>query len=144
MMKMRVPRGCASRYGMVPAMAFGAALGAAPALGQGADGCSRDAVRVGGTPVDVVLCVPASGQHRRKEGRAVDVVVSETLSANGRSFTRNVPLEFMDGGETTRTIDDVSLAPLGIAKSLHVTLGYRSGAIRLEHALLLPDAIGLK
>jgi hypothetical protein len=115
------------------------------ALAQAAEGCSHDVLRVDGTPVEVTLCVPPAGETRRKgEGKAVNVNVTETFSANGQSFSREVPLEFLEGSETSRTMDDVPLAKLGIGKSLHLTIGYRPGSVRLEHAMLLPGAINLK
>lgn len=131
------------------AHAFGALLVAGmlagrPALGQPGGECSRDVFKVDGTSLEVTLCVPPAAGARRGEGTPVKVGVSETFSANGESFSRTVPLEFLDGGETLRTIDDVPLAKLGIPKSLHLTIGYRPGSVRLEHAMLVPGAISLK
>jgi hypothetical protein len=127
-----------------PALVLGTLLSGEAAWGQPGDGCSHDVLHIAGTPVNVVLCVSPEGQRRKGAGRAVNVGIVETLSANGNSFSRTVPLEFMDGGEASRTIDDVSLHPLGIDKSLHLTMRYRPGLVRLEHAMLVPDAISLK
>ena len=40
--------------------------------------------------------------------------------------------------------EDVSLAPLGLQYTLHLTLAYRQAAVSIEHALLLPGAVPLK
>jgi hypothetical protein len=44
----------------------------------------------------------------------------------------------------SRTIDDVSLARLGIARTLHMTIAYKLGSAKLERALLIPGALVLK
>jgi hypothetical protein len=124
--------------------AFVMLLAAVPASAQGGDVCSHDAVAVEGTQVEVTLCVPPATGPRKGEGKPVSVIVTETFSAGGTSFTRSVPLDFLVGGETSRTIDDVPLTRLGIAKSLHLTIAYRPGTVRLDHALLVPGAITLK
>jgi hypothetical protein len=119
-----------------------ALLGTVPVGAEG-DACSHDTLAVDGSPVEVTLCVPAPAA-RRGEGKPVSVSVSETFAAGGSSFTRSVALDFLDGAETSRTIDDAPLHKLGIGKSLHLTIAYRAGTVRLEHAMLVPGAISLK
>lgn len=118
-------------------------LGTVPASAQG-DACSRDTLAVDGSPVEVTLCVPAALAARKGEGKPVSVSVSETFGAGGSSFTRSVALDFLEGAETSRTIDDVPLHKLGIGKTLHLTIAYRAGTVRLEHAMLVPGAVSLK
>ena len=43
-----------------------------------------------------------------------------------------------------RAVDDVSLTPLGLPYTMHLTLAYRDAAVAVEHALLLPGAVPLK
>lgn len=120
-----------------------ALLGTVPAGAQG-DACSRDTLTVDGSPVEVTLCVPPSPVARKGEGKAVSVSVSETFAAGGATFSRSVPLDFLEGSETSRTIDDVPLHKLGIKKALHLTIAYRAGTVHLEHAMLVPGAVSLK
>jgi hypothetical protein len=120
-----------------------ALLGTASAGAQG-DACSRDTLTVDGSPVEVTLCVPPAPAARKGEGKPVSVSVSETFASGGTSFSRSVALDFLEGAETSRTIDDVPLHKLGIGKSLHLTIAYRAGTVRLEHAMLVPGAISLK
>ncbi|MBV9646627.1 MAG: hypothetical protein JO043_04110 [Candidatus Eremiobacteraeota bacterium] len=127
-----------------PWLVLGTILGGTAAFAQSGEGCTHDRLHVGSTPVDVMLCVAAGEKPRQHRGGAVDVGVVETFSANGTSFSRNVPLEFMDDSESTRTMDDVSLRQLAIDRTLHLTMRYGAGTVHLEHALLLPDAIRLK
>jgi hypothetical protein len=108
------------------------------------DVCSRDTLAVDGTPVEVTLCAPPAPQSRKGGTKQVTVSVSETFAAGGASFSRSVPLDFLDGAETSRTIDDAPLNKLGIKKSLHLTIAYHPGSVRLEHAMLVPGAVTLK
>jgi hypothetical protein len=119
-------------------------LAAAPAAAEQRDACAHDLLHVDGTPVDVLLCASNPAGARKGEGSPVEISVVETLTANGASFSRTVALEFLEGPATSRTIDDVPLERVGIPKALHLTIGYRPGVLRLEHAMLVPGAISLK
>ena len=115
------------------------------AAAQPNDACSHDTLMVEGTPVDVTLCAPEPAARKAKgEGGPVSVTVTEVFSAGGNSFTRTSALEFLERPQTSRTIDDVPLQKLGIPKTLHLTIGYRQGSVRLEHAMLIPGAVDLK
>jgi hypothetical protein len=107
-------------------------------------GCSRETLVVDAAPVLVVLCaLPAPTPSA--EAAVVLIPVSETLSTKASVFARTVELQFLAGSEVSRSIDDVPLARLGFgAESLHITVARTPGALRLEHALLLPGAIPLK
>ncbi len=125
-------------------------LGAALALSAGspfaasaaAAGCSSDAFAIKGTPLTVELCAPAGSPHA---GGKTPITIVETISVKGQpALTRKVALDTALGDETSRTIDDAPLQTLGIGGTLHVTIAFKSGAVRLEHALLVPGAIALK
>jgi hypothetical protein len=101
--------------------------------------CSSDAFSIDGSSLTVTLCAPqdAKGQSSAH--------VTETLSIKGQpAYVRDVLLELVAGTESSRTIDDAPLQKLGLARTLHLTIAYRNGTVRLEHALLVPGAIALK
>jgi hypothetical protein len=114
---------------------FAASL--APALPQPAQRCSRDAFPVGGQSVTVTVCAgaPDSGKS---------VAVTETFKNAATSFSKTASIEVLAGASASRMVDDVSLAPLGLPFTLHLTLAYRNAAVSVEHALLLPGAVPLK
>jgi hypothetical protein len=106
--------------------------------------CSNDVFTIDDRSVSVALCVPETAPKRSADGKRYLVTVSEALSSRGATVNREVTLDFLAGAELSRTLDDVPLDKLGIAGTLHLTIGYRPGAIRLEHALLIPGAKALK
>ena len=108
-----------------------------PALPQPAQRCSRDTFPVGGQSVTVSVCAgaPDSGKS---------VAVAETFKTPAASFNRSSSIEVLPGAAASRTVEDVSLAPLGLQYTLHLTLAYRQAAVSIEHALLLPGAVPLK
>lgn len=117
-------------------LASGAAAYAAPS------GCSEDTFLVKGTQLSVELCAPSASARAASKG---PISIAETITAKGQPpLARKVPLDGALGDETSHTIDDAPLQSLGIAGTLHMTLAYKSGAVRLEHALLVPGAIALK
>jgi hypothetical protein len=107
----------------------------APAAAQPAR-CAADVFSVGGAPVTITVCAAAP------EGGSV--AIAETIRGNAKSFTHATSVDVLPGAVASRTVDDLSLAPLGLAYTLHLTLTYRAGAASIEHALLLPGAIPLK
>ena len=122
------------------------AISTVPVLGQPADGCSRDAFVIDGTTVGVTLCPggTAPARRARSDGQGGGMTVIETFSSAGAAFSRTTVVELDDQSGPARAIDDVSLDRLGITKTLHLTIAYRGGSARLEHALLIPGAIPLK
>ena len=119
------------------ALAAVLALCTAPAGAQPAQRCSHDTFAVAGTPVAVTVCAGAP-----ENGKAV--AVTETFKGPASSFNHATSIDVLPGVAASRTVDDVSLAPLGLAYSLHLTLVYKEAAISIEHALLLPGAVPLK
>jgi hypothetical protein len=106
--------------------------------------CSRDTFSIDGRAVNVSLCADDAAAHRSPDGHRIIVTIAESFAAAAASFQRSVTLDFLAGAELSRTIDDVPLDKLGIDRTLHLTIGYRPGTVRLEHALLVPGAIALK
>jgi hypothetical protein len=107
--------------------------------------CSNDSFSIDGRQVAVALCIADNVAPKRSpDGKRTIVTISERLASNGQSFSREVVLDFLAGAELSRTIDDLPLDKIGIGKQLHLTIGYRSGSVQLEHALLIPGAIALK
>lgn len=120
------------------AFAFALQANAGPALA--AAGCSSDAFTVSGTPLSVEICAPAT----RPAGKAAPIATATLSSRGGAPLVRKIALDVVAGDEVSHTIDDAPLQSLGIAGTLHMTIGYKGGVARLEHALLVPGAIALK
>ncbi|HEY0396523.1 MAG TPA: hypothetical protein VGD01_18745 [Candidatus Elarobacter sp.] len=109
----------------------------APALPQPAQRCSRDAFPVGGQTVTITVCAGAPDSGKT-------IAVTETFKNAATSFSKTTSIEVLAGAAASRAVDDVSLAPLGLPYTLHLTLAYREAAVSIEHALLLPGAVPLK
>ncbi|MGP6159966.1 MAG: hypothetical protein ACLPYS_21140 [Vulcanimicrobiaceae bacterium] len=131
------PVSCALALALAPLAAFAAPPAAPP-------GCSSDAFTIDAAPVGVQICLVSEAPHGTGPGKPSSVALDETLSSRGATFSRRVSLEFFSGGDYSRTIDDVPLERFGLARTLHLTIGYKPGSVRLEHALLVPGAIALK
>ncbi len=115
---------------------------AAPA-GAG-QACSSDSFTIDGAPVRVQICAPPGAPRTAPPGRPSPVGLTETLVSRNVTFSREVALDYFAGADYSRAIDDAPLQRFGIAKTLHMTIGYKPGSVRLEHALLVPGAIALK
>jgi hypothetical protein len=129
---------------MVPARAstavvLSALLFAATTPVSAASACSSDAFSIDGTSLTVELCPTPTANTAGK------AALSETLTVKGQPpLVRAVTVELLPGADTSRTIDDAPLQKLGLGRSLHLTIAYKNGAARLEHALLVPGAVALK
>jgi hypothetical protein len=106
---------------------------AAPAL---ADPCSHDSFDIDGRALAVTVCAAAPS--------AGSVAVTQTFKSGSASFSSGATIDIVSGASVSRTATDVALTPIGSARTLHLMLAYRSGAVSVEHALLLPGAIPLK
>ena len=131
------PFGCVLALALAP-LAAGAAPPGAPA------GCSSDAFTVDAAPLAVQIRLAPVALATAAPGKPSSVALDETFSSRGTAFSRRISLEFFSGGDYSRSIDDVPLERFGIARTLHLTIGYKPGSVRLEHALLVPGAIPLK
>jgi hypothetical protein len=99
-------------------------------------------LHVQGTLVTLTYCLRGSV---RLDGTGEAIVpLQEVYSADGRSFARSVDLHFVAGETTSRVIENVDLARLGLIGKLHLTLAYSGGLVRVEGALLTPGAITIK
>ncbi|HEY0383987.1 MAG TPA: hypothetical protein VGC72_17470 [Candidatus Elarobacter sp.] len=108
-----------------------------PAFAQPAQRCSHESFPVGGQAVAVTVCAGAPNSGKT-------VAVTETFKNASTSFNHTTSVEVLPGAATSRAVDDVSLAPLGLQFTLHITLAYREAGVVIEHALLLPGAVPLK
>ena len=97
---------------------------------------ARDLFPVGGQSVAVRVCAGAPDSGKT-------VAVTETFKGATASFNHRASIDVLPGA-ASRAVDDVSLSPLGLQFTLHLTLAYRDAAVRIEHALLLPGAVPLK
>jgi hypothetical protein len=120
---------------LAAALAF-TVLSCSAAAAQQGQRCTHESFPVGGQQVAITLCAgaPSGGT----------VAVSETFKGSSASFSRQTSIDVLPGAAVSRTIDDVALAPLGLAYTLHLTLAFRDGTATVEHALLLPGAVPLK
>lgn len=98
--------------------------------------CSGEVFPIGGQSVAVTICAaPAEGSS---------AAITETVKSGSKSFSHATSIDVLPGAAVSRSVDDLSLSPLGLAYTLHLTLAYRNGAASVEHALLLPGAVPLK
>src|SRR5581483_2709912 len=104
--------------------------------------CTRETLPVNGTPLTVSYCV--SGATSASSGQDLPVHVSENYATSRGSFTQQSTLQFIAGEAASRVIEDVALARVGLEGTLHLTLVYRGGLVRVESALLTPGAITIK
>ena len=72
------------------------------------------------------------------------VPIVASYGAPGGSFSRARDLHFVAGEGVSRVIENLDLAKLGLSGTLHLTLAYSSGLVRIEGALLTPGAITIK
>jgi hypothetical protein len=104
--------------------------------------CTREILTVEGTPLTVGYCV--SGIRRAPAGENLPVAVTETFSSPHGSLTRNATLQFIAGEESSRVIEDLPLARVGLSGTLHLTLLWHGGLVRVDSAMLTPGAITVK
>ncbi|MBV9439149.1 MAG: hypothetical protein JOZ24_04070 [Candidatus Eremiobacteraeota bacterium] len=119
------------------ALAFATAAAAAASAQPPPQRCSSERFPIAGSSVLVTVCAGAPNGGK-------SIAVNETLKGATTSFTHAASIDILPGAAASRTIDDVSLAPLALSYTLHLTLAYREGAVAIEHALLLPGAVPLK
>lgn len=120
--------------------AAAALLFAAPAAAQ--NRCTRDSLTVQGTPIAVEYCVTAMG--RMSPGSELPVTVSELYHTNRGTVRETKAFRFIAGEPSSRVIDDLDLAPLGLKGTLHLTLVLRGGTVALEGAMLTPGAVTIR
>ncbi|HTA40539.1 MAG TPA: hypothetical protein VK760_15745 [Candidatus Acidoferrales bacterium] len=125
------------------AAAFLAAAAALPVTASGQQRCSQETLSVRGTPVTIGYCIAAP--PRSGAGEEVLIPVQASYTAPGGSFGRAEELRFIAGEGSSRVVENLRLGPLGLgAQTLHLTLVYAGGVVRIEGALLTPGAITVK
>jgi hypothetical protein len=121
---------------LVAALLVAAMSAAAPAQNH----CSRETLTVRGTAVTITYCPSAP----EGSGPEVTVPVTEGYSSSGGSITRTTKLRFITGEGPSRVLENVDLAKLGLTGTLHLTLVFSGGEVRVENAMLTPGAIIIK
>jgi hypothetical protein len=104
--------------------------------------CSQETLTVEGAPVTISYCV--SGALRGDGAQEVIVPVIASYSAPGGTLRRAIELHFIADEGTSRVLQSLDLAKLGLTGTLHLTLAYSHGVVQLEGALLTPGAITIK
>lgn len=112
------------------------------ATAQAAGRCTQETLRVRGVPVSTSYCVTALG--KAAPGHELPVRVAETYRAPGGELTQEATLQFIAGEGSSRVIQDVGLARLGLSGTLHLTLLLRDGLIHIDSAMLTPGAVTIK
>ncbi len=116
---------------------------ALPALSAAAlaadDVCTTSTLPIDGTEVTATFCTAPA-----RVAVGGTATVTETFRAGEKSVNSSIDIPVAASDGVSRGIDDIKLDPLGLKRSLHVTVAYRAGRATLEHALLLPGAIPLK
>ncbi len=119
-------------------MFFVASMGAIGA----ATGCTEETLNVRGTAVTIGYCLAGAPRSAGSDEVIVPIVASY-VSPSG-SFRRSSELHFVAGEGISRIIESLDLTRLGMTGTLHLTLAYSGGLVRLEGALLTPGAITIK
>ncbi|HEY6485653.1 MAG TPA: hypothetical protein VIX83_04660 [Candidatus Cybelea sp.] len=115
---------------------------ALPAAAAAAPACTSETLLVGRTPVSVSYCV--TGSVRATASHEIIVPVTATFAAPGGTLRRASELHFLAEESTSRVLESLDLTKLGLSGTLHLTLAYIRGAVRVEGALLTPGAITIK
>lgn len=103
--------------------------------------CTQETLTVEGSPVTVAYCIAGKS---RVDGSEEIVPVSASYSAPGGTLRRSTDLHFLAGEGVSRVLESLDLTKVGLTGTLHLTLAYSRGVVRLEGALLTPGAITIK
>ena len=104
--------------------------------------CTQETLTVEGAPVTIGYCVSGTPRPNGSEETVVPVVA--TYAGPGGSLHPAIDLHFIAGESISRVLQSVDLRALGLTGTLHLTLAYSRGLVRLEGALLTPGAITIK
>ena len=116
-------------------------VAAAPLAARAQDRCTHETLTVRGTPVTISYCVEGAAPAAPGENA---LTVASTYEGEGRSIQRSTTMKFVAGEGPSRVLESVDLADLGLTGTLHLTLVYAGGVVRIESALLTPGAIIVK
>lgn len=103
--------------------------------------CTQETLTVEAAPVSIAYCITA---QPHPSGSEELVPVSATYSAPGGTLRRTTELHFLAGEGVSRVLESLDLTKLGLTGTLHMTLTFSRGLVRLEGALLTPGAITIK
>jgi hypothetical protein len=117
-------------------------LAAVPVTAAAQGQCSRETLKVPGAPVTVSYCVV--GTVAPGAGDELLVPISESYAAPGGSYQDTATLHFLAGEPASRQMASVDMTRLGSTGTLHLTLVYHGGQVRVESAILTPGAITVK
>ncbi len=124
--------------GLIFAALLGVAAGAAPSAAPAPPGEPACIVQTFATPEDPVTATFCSGGDR---GNGY-VTVSQTYASHGKSMAGPIlRITVVEGAGVSRGSGDVSLAAIGIPRTLRVHVSYANGAARMTGGVLLPGAI---
>lgn len=118
------------------------ALAATTISAPAAQPCTQQTLSVEGSALTIGYCI--SGATRPNGAQEVVVPVAATYTTASASLRRSIELHFIAGEGTSRVIQSLDLAPLGLTGTLHLTLAYSRGVVQVEGALLTPGAITIK
>jgi hypothetical protein len=104
--------------------------------------CTQETLTVEAAPVTIGYCI--DGSLKANGAEEVIVPVAATYSAPGGTLRRSIELHFIAGEGVSRVIESLDLTKIGLTGTLHLTLAYSNGLVRLEGALLTPGAITIK
>lgn len=116
-----------------------AVIGTRAALAAGQ--CTQETLTVEGAPVTIAYCIAG---EPKVNGSEEMVPVSATYSAPGGALHRTTELRFLANEGISRVLESLDLTKLGLTGTLHLTLAYSHGTVRVEGALLTPGAITIK
>lgn len=104
--------------------------------------CTAESLTVESAPVTIGYCI--SGTIRPNGVEELIVPVTATYSGPGGTQRLLIQLHFIAGERVSRVIQSLDLTKLGLTGTLHLTLAYSEGLVRVEGALLTPGAITIK
>ena len=104
--------------------------------------CTQDTLTVEGVPLTIAYCV--TGRPRANGAQEIVVPVSASYSAPGGTLRRALELHFLAEEGVSRVLESLDLTKVGLSGTLHLTVAYSGGVVRLEGALLTPGAITIK
>lgn len=109
----------------------------------GASGaCTSETLGVQGTPITIAYCV--TGKAKATAGQEILVPYNATFSGPRGTVGKTGDLHFLAEDGVSRVIYNLELSNLGMQGTLHLTLAYVGGTVRVEGALLTPGAITIK
>ncbi|HET6275405.1 MAG TPA: hypothetical protein VFE16_05650 [Candidatus Cybelea sp.] len=107
-----------------------------------AEQCTQESLSVEGRAVSIGYCI--SGPLRSNGADEVLVPVTATYAASGTTLRLPIQLHFIAGENVSRVLESLDLTKLGLTGTLHLTLAFAHGLVRVEGALLTPGAITIK